>query len=414
LRYRAAVGLRVGINLFWIAFLADGALSLVDELSATVSWLSVVRSALAFLTLLGSLLLAGVIVFTPQAPKRVLLPMIGFLWWSGPGVAFPLGPQGMTHLGLWVAVMQLLLGVGILARWGRRERLPFVVHAERRRFAWRHTLVLAPLVFLAASVCAIISVCAGLVTEIESYSGGYIRVRPDGIYLLERRFVLGSQEVRLTGMMHVAAHEFYAEILPESDPALPSVVLVEGVTDRQGLLGKEGIQFDRLAKMLNIASQGESAFAENVANGMDRAVLPPHPISPEEGIASPEEVEVAMESAIDFRPADVDVETFHPSTIAFLISVTGLLQSDHPSQILEALADPTTPLRDVKAQSQVMHDILHARNQTLVAEIQTSLKTYRRVIVPWGAMHLQEVENWLRTQNFQQSGEVERKALSFW
>lgn len=413
MRYRVSVVLRVGINLFWIAFLADGVLSLVDELSGIISWWSVVRSGLAFLTLLASLILAGVIVFTPQAPKRVLLPMIGFLWWSGPGVAFPLGPLGVTSIGLWVAVMQLVLGVGIVVVWGCREGLPFIVHSERPRFTWRHSLVLAPAVFLAALVCATISICAGLVTEIEMYSGGYIRVRPDGIYLLERRFASGVQEVRLTGMMHVAAHEFYAEILPESDPDLPSVVLVEGVTDHQGLLSQGGIRFDRLAKMLNVASQNESAFAENVAQGMDREKLPPPPISPDDEMVTSEKA-TTTDSAIDFRHADVDVETFHPSTIAFLVTVMGLLQAEHPSQILEALADPTSPLRDVKTQSLVMSDILHARNQTLVEEIQRSLKTYRRVIVPWGAMHLQEVENWLRTQDFQQSGEVERKALSFW
>lgn len=406
--------LRVGINLFWIAFLADGVLSLVDELSGTVSWLSVVRSAVAFLALLGSLILAGVIIFTPRAPKRVLLPMIGFLWWSGPAVAFPLGSLGVASIGLWVAAMQVLLGWGILALWGRRKRWPFIVHEERRRFAWKHSLVMAPLVFLVALICATVSVCSGLVTEIEMYSGGYIRVRPDGIYLLERRFALGAQEVRLTGMMHVAANEFYAEILPESDPALPSVVLIEGVTDHRGLLNKGGIHFDRLAEMLNVASQDKSAFAENVAKGMDREALSTRSTSEDGEVIAPEISQVDQESIIDFRHADVDVETFHPATIAFLVTVMGLFQSDHPSEILEALADPRSPLRDLKAQSQVMDDILHARNQTLVAEIQKSLKTYRRVIVPWGAMHLREVEHWLRAQNFQQSGEVERKALSFW
>ena len=36
------------------------------------------------------------------------------------------------------------------------------------------------------------------------------------------------------------------------------------------------------------------------------------------------------------------------------------------------------------------------------------------MVVPWGAMHLPEVESWLRDHDFVQSGEVKRKALGFW
>lgn len=413
-----SVVLRVGINLFWIAFLADGVFSLVDELSGTLSWFSVVRSVVAFLTLLGSMILAGMLVFNPRIPKRFLLPMIGFLWWSGPGVAFPLGLLGVSPVGTWVAVLQLLLGVGILVWGGQRERWPFKIHVEGREFSWRHALIWVPLVLFAAFLCATISVCSGLITEIEISSGGYVRIHPDGIYLLERRFQLDSREVRLTGMMHVADNEFYAGILPPSDPALPSVVLVEGVTDHRGLLRRGGIRYDRLAKILHVVSQGESDFAEHVAQGMNREVPSSRsPLTNEELFVArmTKGAKTAEEPVgIDFHHADVDVEIFHPSTIAFLVSVMGLLQADSPSQILQALTDPTSPLRDTQGQSQVMNDILHARNQKLVEKIQTSLKTYRRVIVPWGAMHLHEVEMWLRAQNFQQSGEVERKALAFW
>jgi hypothetical protein len=78
------------------------------------------------------------------------------------------------------------------------------------------------------------------------------------------------------------------------------------------------------------------------------------------------------------------------------------------------LADPSSPIADENAHEQVVDDILYARNQQLVAEIESSLKDYRRVVVPWGAMHLPEVESWLRDHNFVQSGEIQRKALGFW
>ena len=53
-----------------------------------------------------------------------------------------------------------------------------------------------------------------LSTQIELLMGCYVRVRPDGIYLVERQFQSGDREVRLAGMMHVARREFYSGVLP--------------------------------------------------------------------------------------------------------------------------------------------------------------------------------------------------------
>ena len=117
---------------------------------------------------------------------------------------------------------------------------------------------------------------------------------------------------------------------------------------------------------------------------------------------------------IYFKHADVDVESFHPQTIAFILAVMALFQSNDFRELVGFLADPTSPIADENTQEQVMEDILFARNQRLVAEIESSLKDYRRVVVPWGAMHLPEIESWLKSHNFVQSGEIKRKALGFW
>jgi hypothetical protein len=108
------------------------------------------------------------------------------------------------------------------------------------------------------------------------------------------------------------------------------------------------------------------------------------------------------------------VESFHPQTIAFILAVAALFQSADLHQFVTILIDPSSPITNESAQTQVMNDIFFARNRRLAAEIESSLKDYRRVIVPWGAMHLPEIESWLQTQNFVESDEIERKALGFW
>ena len=108
------------------------------------------------------------------------------------------------------------------------------------------------------------------------------------------------------------------------------------------------------------------------------------------------------------------METFHPQTIAFILAVIGLFQSADFREFVSTLADPSSPIANENTQAQVMEDVLFARNRRLASEIESSLRDYRSIIVPWGAMHLPEIESWLQTRDFVESGEVARKALGFW
>jgi hypothetical protein len=133
------------------------------------------------------------------------------------------------------------------------------------------------------------------------------------------------------------------------------------------------------------------------------------------GVSAGGQEPVSPKSAgIYFKHADVDIESFHPQTIAFILAVMAIFQSNDLRELVGFLADSSSPIADANTQEQVVEDILIARNQRLVAEIESSLKDYRCVVVPWGAMHLPEVESWLRDRHFVQSGEIARKALGFW
>lgn len=284
----------------------------------------------------------------------------------------------------------------------------FFAARDRRAFSWRYALVGVPTAVVLFILTAGLAIFTGLAGELETVSGGYVKLRPDGIYLLERRFQAGDREVRLAGMMHIAEEEFYTDLLPAADPQLPSVVLVEGVTDNQNLLGEQGLSYSRLASMLKISSQEDSEFMDRVSAGLRRH----RDISPRKE-SHPEVVE-RDGGAMDFVHADVDVATFHPKTIAFVVTVMGLFQAEDWPSFMKKFSESSGPLNDEASQTQVIQDILHSRNDHLVGEIQSSLKDYRRVIIPWGALHLTGVESWLRTHDFVQSGETERKAVGFW
>jgi hypothetical protein len=126
-----------------------------------------------------------------------------------------------------------------------------------------------PLTVALFPVLVATSTLSGFTTQVELLTGGYVRVRLDGIYLVERKFQSGDREVRLTGMMHVADREFYSSLLTGIDPAIPSVVLVEGVTDRRRLLGGKTLSYNRVARFLNLTPQSDSIFSQQIAEGLD-------------------------------------------------------------------------------------------------------------------------------------------------
>ena len=401
--------LKGAISLFWLAFFADGMLSLTDELASFAGEfpaITAARGVVAFVVLVGSLPMAGIVGITPRAPKRILVPLILFTWWAGPAMAFPLALWNISHLALGLAIVQVLLALTVWSvfhpgRWNR----PFAVN-EAPAFSWRYLLLAGPTTVFLFFVFALTSTLLGLSTQVESYTGGYVRVRPNGIYLVERKFQSGDREVRLTGMIHVASREFYSSLLSGLDPAVPSVVLVEGVTDRRRLLGGKALSYERVARLLNVTTQSDSVFSERVVAGLGG--------QEGQGMDGARGSEHSRSRGIEFKHADVDVETFHPQTIAFILAVIGLLQSADFREFVSNLSDPSSPIADENAQAQVMEDILFARNRRLASEIESSLKDYRSIIVPWGAMHLPEIESWLQTHDFVESGEVARKALGFW
>ncbi len=397
-------------NVFWAAFLADGLISVVAE---ALTWgggdpvLGGFRTVWALLVVFFSLGVALMVAVTPRAPKRVLVPLLLFTWWAGLAQAFPLGFSKIPHLGFWLSVFQVVVAGVVFWLWRAQTSLRPFEARDRVGFAWKYALVAVPAtagVFLAVFV---LGVFGAISHQISSSSGGYVQLRPNGLFLLERRFQSGDREVRLAGMMHIAEEEFYANLLPEADPKVPSVVLVEGVTDAGNLLGDGNLSYSGLARMLSISAQEDSSFMHRVSAGLRRSDES-HPVR-EDG-----ERAQTVAGGLDFVHADVDVGTFHPKTIAFIVAVMALFDAEDFPTLIDNLSKYSGPLNDETSQEQVMQDILYARNDRLVVEIQASLQDYRRVIIPWGALHLMGIESWLRTHDFEQSGETERCALRFW
>jgi hypothetical protein len=85
----------------------------------------------------------------------------------------------------------------------------------------------------------------------------------------------------------------------------------------------------------------------------------------------------AKGAGIYFKHADVDIETFHPQTIAFIVAVMAIFQSNDLRELVGFLVDRPRHCGRNRTE-QVFEDILVARNQRLLTEIESSLKVSLR------------------------------------
>ena len=58
------------------------------------------------------------------------------------------------------------------------------------------------------------------------------------------------------------------------------------------------------------------------------------------------------------------MESFHPQTIAFILAVIAIFQSNDLRELIERLVDPSSPIANEGAQEQVMDDILFSQKPT--------------------------------------------------
>jgi len=382
--------MRVLVSIFLHGFLLDALLSLAGEF-LPIPALHLVVAAMVFCT---GLALCALAAFTPRVPRRLVLPPFLFLVWADICGGFPLAfiaPHGF-HTALDCA--QLLLAASILL-WHRRwRRTPPELDAAAFSWARFASIAVPALLGLPLAVGAAAINATG--AYIESSSGGYVKLRPEGLVLEERTLTKDGKSVRLVSMMHIGEKTFYEHIRDSLPTDGAAIVLLEGVTDNNGLL-KGRFSYAKIAKMLGLTPQESSRFQQ-------------------EGKSSAKNSDPASgkKSNVEYRYADVDISIFQPLTLAFINSVGTILSDPTANTILGTMRDPDSPFRQPGADEVVMHDILEKRNEHLVAEIDRALETANTVIVPWGALHLSGIESSLKERGFKETGRVSRPIIHFW
>lgn len=390
-RLLAALG-----NAFLVSFALDAALTLADELlRATLGTplLAPARDAVARLPLALAPALAVALPLAPGLPARVFLPPLLFLAWALLG-ALPLAASLPPRpLGLALGALQVALAAAaFLALRRHPSSRRWLLHRDRvarARLRPGRTLLL-----LASATVAIPLALAGygllaLAFSIEQATGGFMRFDLRGISAGEREYARGAQQVRLVGMLHLGEAGAYRELFASFGP--DALVLAEGVSDREHRLASR-LPYEAIAGPLGLDVQ--PPIAEALAEAA-RA----------EGAESAAEPEVVR--------ADVDASEFSPETLAFLRDSAQLLTSPDLRTWL-ARARELGRRFDAAASERVLLDILTRRNEHLVAALDAALADgHERIVVPWGALHLPEIEKALLARGFERRAETRRPLVHY-
>lgn len=397
-------------QIFLYSFTLDAMFSFWAEFYQITSGpLSDLRNSIALPVLVLGLFLFVATIFTGRVSKRLVVIPVLFLVWATFTGAFPLPIfyleiNGLILSGLQVAIAAVLW-VGFW-RWHGNHGTPGfhdpAAGEGRTGFTWKRFFAMGA---LTAVVLPVLAICGFLTfgwSQLERVSGGYVRIRPTGIYIARASFAKDSKQVALDGMMHIAQAGFYEKAGWDANGPR-TLVLLEGVTDRDGRM-PSGTGLDRMARVFGLASQMEDGYYRQTLDALRARQPAIGPVTKEA---------VPIEDRVDVKMADVDVSTFQPGTLSYLNAMGAVLRSGDPMNFLRAVTDPTSPLSNETIARGVMRDVLTMRNAHLIQEIDAGLATHERIVVPWGALHLAEIEQHLLGLGFIRTERVEKPAILF-
>ncbi len=394
--------MRIFANLFLVLFLADGGLSFIDELLslfAPGTPLSDVRNLLANAVILLAVSIYFCLGIDKRLPKRVFLPLILFVLWCPFSTWFVPSLSHMRAFGLLFAGTQVLLFILPLSyiRKASGKLLMTKGMFQPPFFGIRNTLLFGAANLFIIPVALVLLGLFMVNAYLSVQTAGFIRLAPDGVHMTERVYRLHDKTIRLVSMIHVGEKAYY-DALVQSVTTGRTVVLAEGITDEKNLLGNR-FGYGRMAGFLGLASQEKMQFKGRV---IDNEEL-------EESGAEGDEAGIP-----DIVRADVDISTFHPTTIRFL-NILGKQLTESTSSVKALIAVNGWAKKNLTPEMNetITDDILYQRNKELIRHLKKALPRYDTVIIPWGALHMAEIEKSVVARGFVLQEERERVSIDF-
>ncbi|PLX97939.1 MAG: hypothetical protein C0622_12115 [Desulfuromonas sp.] len=385
-------------NIFLGLFLLAATLGLVTEGAREFFNTALPRDP-AQLTWLLCFLCGGVIYlgygFNRHLPLMILMPPQLWLLW-GLLDHWPLDLLVGPRYRFYSYLIQLVIGLVALAS-NRilNDQSPWFVADQFRGAAFRPgRLVLFILLSIPFVPCVLLliayAVTDNLITE---GSAGFVKLKPNGLYMNERIYRQGGKEIQLAGTIHLARPEYY-EALNAGIPKQGTLILMEGVSDNNGLM-KENFSYGRIADLMGLSQQQDGLFSGRLVTEAELAKTTPA-------------------TGVDLLPADIDLSAFEPLTIEVLNAMAReVLNAEAPLAGYAEFSRWAEQNLPADFDKRLMTDLLDKRNRHVVTFLPQALKRYDTLVIPWGALHMRGIEQEVLAQGFTLEESRELLAIDF-
>jgi len=230
---------------------------------------------------------------------------------------------------------------------------------------------------------------------VENQGAGFMCLKPNGLYMVEKIYQRGEKQIHLSGMIHLGQQSYF-DSLSKVLSSKQALMLAEGVSDRQGLL-KNDFSYQKIADLLGLASQ-------------ERMLIDGRLID----VESLENLEDKLAEKTDVLPADIDLAEFDERTITLLNALGHYLLGN--DSLLEGFREfnqwarqNTTP----ETNQVVMNDLVQKRNRQVLSYLPKALKKYDTIIIPWGALHMPGLETAVIGKGFHLQEQHKRLSIDF-
>ena len=173
-------------------------------------------------------------------------------------------------------------------------------------------------------------------------------------------------------MMHIGEKRAYDDLYASFGERENTLVLTEGVSDEQNLIGLTS-GYGRVAARMGLEQQA--------------------PI---------------VEKGFTVRNSDVDVSRFRESSIELLRHSFSIWQADNPAVAYAEMSMNYAGADPAELYPPLYADIVTLRNEVILEHIHEGEPEFDRIVVPWGAAHLRGVEEMLEAEGWKGGGMSEQ------
>jgi uncharacterized protein YbaP (TraB family) len=387
-------------NLFLYLFLLTAILGIAAELQhpfLNLPFFSTLEQITWLICLASATLVYLGMGFNRHLPKIILIPLFLWLWWKLIGY-WPLENLLGDSFRLYAAGGQLLFGLAILSLNKQLNRKSlFLVRSQFSGppFSGSNLLRFC-LISLPVVPITLLLISYSFVGQlIDVNTGGFVQLKPNGLYLTERIYRQGEKHIRLTGMIHLGQEDFYSELIESLDSSR-TLILAEGVSDNDGRL-KEHFSYGKIADLLGLESQEKISFPGRVIESLDA-----------------DHSDSDHRDGPDILRADIDLNQFDPRTLEVLNALAKyVLNSDSLTEgYLEFNRWAQDHISD-DLEEVIMNDLINKRNRAVISYLPKALKKNDTIVIPRGALHMQGIEAMVKKRGFRLEASHSRLSIDF-